>query len=126
MWRALLFIGLVAVAAFFAVWLADQPGAVVVTWGPKDYEISLAVAAVLTIGIGITIALVILAARFLVRLERGFLAQRFGVALGLFQGAVGVAPGISNRVVGCALLGSGSPDECAARDHTHEQRGDSS
>ena len=50
MWRALVFIGLLALAAFGAVWLADRPGNVVVTWGGYQAQTSVAVAAVLTIG----------------------------------------------------------------------------
>ena len=33
MWRALVFIGLLCVAAFGAVWLADRPGTVLITFG---------------------------------------------------------------------------------------------
>ena len=56
MWRALVFIGLLALAAFGAVWLADRPGNVVVNWGGYQAQTSVAVAAVLTIGIAIALA----------------------------------------------------------------------
>jgi len=56
MWRALVFIGLLALAAFGAVWLAERPGNVVVNWGGYQAQTSVAVAAVLTIGIAIALA----------------------------------------------------------------------
>src|SRR4051812_24925966 len=56
MWRALVFIGLLALAAFGAVWLADRPGNVVVNWGGYQAQTSVAVGAVLTMGIAIALA----------------------------------------------------------------------
>src|SRR4051794_21986480 len=53
MWRALVFIGLLALAAFGAVWLADRPGNVVVNWGGYQAQTSVAVAAVLASGLAI-------------------------------------------------------------------------
>src|SRR4051812_49992500 len=64
MWRALVFIGLLALAAFGAVWLADRPGNVVVNWGGYQAQTSVAVAAGLTIGIAIAIALLWAAVTF--------------------------------------------------------------
>ncbi len=46
MWRALVFIGLLCVAAFGAVWLADRPGTVLVTFGGYEMRTTVAVAAV--------------------------------------------------------------------------------
>ena len=43
MWRALVFIGLLCVAAFGAVWLADRPGGVLITWGGYRIETTVAV-----------------------------------------------------------------------------------
>jgi HemY protein len=57
MWRALVFIGLLCVAAFGAVWLADQPGTVLVTFGGYELRTSVAVAAIALVGIGLALAL---------------------------------------------------------------------
>jgi len=57
MWRALVFIGLLCVAAFGAVWLADRPGTVLVTFGGYEMRTSVAVAAVALAGIGLGLAL---------------------------------------------------------------------
>src|SRR6478609_6621873 len=51
MWRALLFIGLLCVAAFGAVWLADRPGTVLITFGGYEVQMSVAVAAVALAGL---------------------------------------------------------------------------
>ncbi|GEO16786.1 heme biosynthesis protein HemY [Microvirga aerophila] len=57
MWRALVFIGLLCVAAFGAVWLADQPGTVLVTFGGYELRTSVAVAAVALVGIALALAM---------------------------------------------------------------------
>ena len=57
MWRALVFIGLLCVAAFGAVWLADRPGTVVVTFAGYAVETSVSVAAIALIGLAIALAL---------------------------------------------------------------------
>ncbi|MXQ14550.1 heme biosynthesis HemY N-terminal domain-containing protein [Microvirga makkahensis] len=57
MWRALLFIGLLCVAAFGAVWLADRPGTVLVTFGGYEVQTSVAVAAVALVGLALALAL---------------------------------------------------------------------
>ena len=57
MWRALLFIGLLCVAAFGAVWLADRPGTVLVTFGGYEVQTSVAVAAVALAGLALALAL---------------------------------------------------------------------
>jgi HemY protein len=57
MWRALVFIGLLCVAAFGAVWLADQPGTVLVTFGGYELRTSVAVAAVALAGIALALAM---------------------------------------------------------------------
>ena len=46
MWRALVFIGLLCVAAFGAVWLADRPGTVLITFAGYEIQMSVAVAAI--------------------------------------------------------------------------------
>lgn len=53
MWRVLVFIALLAIAAFGAVWLANQPGSVEVVWGGYQARTTLAVA----LGIGAAFAL---------------------------------------------------------------------
>lgn len=57
MWRALVFIGLLCVAAFAAVWLADRPGTVVVVFAGHEARATVAVAAVAVIGLGLLLAL---------------------------------------------------------------------
>ena len=57
MWRALVFIGLLCVAAFGAVWLADRPGTVLVTFGGYELQTSVAVAAVALAGLALALAL---------------------------------------------------------------------
>jgi HemY protein len=68
MWRALVSIALLAIAAVAAVWLAEQPGDVVITWGGYEIRLTVAVGATLVVGFAVALALVILALRFLVRL----------------------------------------------------------
>ncbi|HVL73699.1 MAG TPA: heme biosynthesis HemY N-terminal domain-containing protein, partial [Beijerinckiaceae bacterium] len=57
MWRALIFIALLALAAFAAVWLADRPGSLVVTWGGYEYRTTLALAAVAIAALALVLAL---------------------------------------------------------------------
>lgn len=57
MWRALVFIGLLALAAFAAVWLADRPGTVVVTWSNYEARTTVAVAAVLLAATALLLAM---------------------------------------------------------------------
>jgi HemY protein len=56
MWRALVFIGLLALASFGAVWLANHPETVTVTWQGNGYEVPLAAGVVLFIGAAIALA----------------------------------------------------------------------
>ena len=57
MWRALVFIGLLCVAAFGAVWLADRPGTVLVTFGGYELQTSVAVAAIALVAVALALAL---------------------------------------------------------------------
>ena len=57
MWRALVFIGLLCVAAFGAVWLADRPGTVLITFGGYEIQMSMAVAAIALAGLALALAL---------------------------------------------------------------------
>lgn len=68
MWRALVFIGLLCVAAFGAVWLADRPGTVLVTFGGYEMQTSVAVAAVALVGIALVLALLWAAVTTILRL----------------------------------------------------------
>jgi HemY protein len=68
MWRALVFIGLLALAAFGAVWLADHPGTLSVSWQGREYITSLAVGLVSIIVIAMMLSFVWAAIRFMTRL----------------------------------------------------------
>jgi HemY protein len=57
MWRALVFIGLLCVAAYGAVWLADRPGTVLVTFAGYELRTSVAVAVVGLVGIALALSL---------------------------------------------------------------------
>lgn len=57
MWRALVFIGLLCVAAFGAVWLADRPGTVLVTFGGYELQTSVAAATIALVAIALALAL---------------------------------------------------------------------
>lgn len=57
MWRALVFIGLLCLAAFGAVWLADRPGTVLVTFGGYEVQTSVAVAAIGLAGTALLLAM---------------------------------------------------------------------
>lgn len=109
MWRALVSIALLAIAAVAAVWLAEQPGDVLITWGGFEYALSVAVAATLVIGFAVALALLILAFRFLVRLpNRMNFASR----------ARRRAKGYSAVSRGMVAVGAGDP--VAARRHARE------
>jgi HemY protein len=56
MWRALVFIGLLCVAAFGAVWLADRPGTIQITFAQQIAETSVAVGAIAVVGLSIALA----------------------------------------------------------------------
>jgi HemY protein len=68
MWRALVFIGLLCVAAFGAVWLADRPGGVLITWGGYRIETTVAVAAIMAVALSVLLALLWAVVRFFLRL----------------------------------------------------------
>ncbi|MFJ7837690.1 heme biosynthesis HemY N-terminal domain-containing protein, partial [Methylobacterium sp. NPDC097213] len=55
MWRALVFLALLAVAAYAAVWIADHPGSVTVVW--NGYEIGMSLAIALT---GVLVAAIVI------------------------------------------------------------------
>jgi HemY protein len=68
MWRALVFIGLLGVAAYGAVWLADRPGSVSVMFGGYEMQTTVAVAAVALAGIAFALAVLWSAVNGLVHL----------------------------------------------------------
>ncbi len=68
MWRALVFIGLLALAAYGAVWLADRPGDVLITYGGYRVQTTVAVALILTVGTAFLLALLWAAVGFLLNL----------------------------------------------------------
>jgi HemY protein len=68
MWRVLFFIGLLCVAAFGAVWLADRPGGVLITWSGYRIETTVAVAAIMAVAFSMLLALLWAVVRFLLRL----------------------------------------------------------
>ena len=68
MWRALVFIGLLCVAAFGAVWLADRPGTVLVTFAGYELRTTLAVAVVALVGVALALSLMWAAVSALLRL----------------------------------------------------------
>src|SRR4029453_4630637 len=57
MWRALVFIGLLCVAAFGAVWLADRPGTVLITFAGYEIQMSVAVPAIAPTGLPLFLGL---------------------------------------------------------------------
>lgn len=106
MWRALVFLALLAVAAYAAVWIADNPGTVSIVWHGYDVTTSLAVA--LTV---ILVAAVVL-----------------GLIFSIVKGIIGLpsfigrssrerrrAKGMASLSRGMIAVGSGDP--LAARRH---------
>src|SRR5687768_2204100 len=68
MWRALVFIGLLALAAYGAVWLADRPGDVMVTWGGYRLQTTVSVALILFAVAAFTLAVIWASVRFFLNL----------------------------------------------------------
>ncbi|MEH3118933.1 MAG: heme biosynthesis protein HemY [Methylorubrum populi] len=58
MWRALVFLALLAVAAYGAVWIADHPGTVTVVWNGYEIGMSLAIALTGVLAAAIVIGLI--------------------------------------------------------------------
>ena len=56
MWRALVFIGLLALAAYGAVWLSERPGDVLITYGGYQIRTTVAVASILLVGTAFLLA----------------------------------------------------------------------
>jgi HemY protein len=111
MLRIVLFLVLIALAAWGAAWVADQPGAVVVSWGATKITTSLPVFA-LMVGIVVVAAMLVLLALGLVwrtpgRVQRGRRERR------IVRGRHAIAHG---------LLAIGHGDSTAARQHSEVAR----
>ncbi len=109
MWRALAFVALLAVAAYGAVWLADRPGVVTVTWG--GYELATSLAAAL---VGVMVLAVVLG--FIWAFARGIL--NLPERLTLSSRRRRQARGYNALSRGMVAVGSGDP--VAARRHAGE------
>ncbi|WP_407519313.1 heme biosynthesis HemY N-terminal domain-containing protein, partial [Methylobacterium oryzisoli] len=70
MWRALAFLALLAIAAYAAVWLADHPGVVTVTWGGYEVATSLAAGLVGVLVLAVVLGFAWAFARGVLRLPR--------------------------------------------------------
>jgi HemY protein len=68
MWRALVFVGLLALASFGAVWLANHPETVTLTWHDQAYSTSLAVAVVALVGTALLLSILWSIIRFFAHL----------------------------------------------------------
>ena len=109
MWRALVFIGLLCLAAFGAVWLADRPGTVLVTFGGYELRTSVAVAAVALAGTALLLAMVWAAVTSLLRLP-----SRMSFASRARRRARGY------QAVSRGMVAVGAGDSIAARRHASE------
>ena len=109
MWRALVFIGLLCVAAFAAVWLADRPGTVLVTFGGYELQTSVAVAAVALAGLALALAVLWSAVSALLRLP-----SRMSFASRARRRARGY------QAVSRGMIAVGAGDSIAARRHANE------
>ncbi|HZB37398.1 MAG TPA: heme biosynthesis HemY N-terminal domain-containing protein [Beijerinckiaceae bacterium] len=109
MWRALVFIGLLALASFGAVWLANHPETVTVTWQNNAYEAPLAAAVVLFIGLAIALAFLWAVVRFILSVP-----NRMTYASRARKRAKGYA------AVSRGMVAVGAGDSAAARRHAGE------
>jgi HemY protein len=109
MWRALVFIGLLCVAAFGAVWLADRPGTVMVTFGGYELQTTVAVAAVALAGLALALAILWSAVTGLLRLP-----SRLTFASRARRRARGY------QAVSRGMVAVGAGDTIAARRHANE------
>ncbi len=106
MWRALAFLAFLALAAFGAVWIADRPGVVTITWNGYEVATSLAVALVGVLIAAVAVGLVWALVRGVINLPewlvRGSRDRRR-------------AKGLAALSRGMVAVGSGDP--LAARRH---------
>lgn len=109
MLRALVFIGLLAIAAFAAVWLADRPGSVVVAFGGYEYRSTVAIAAVAMMASALLLSILWSAVRYVLRMP-----GRFRFASQARRRAKGYA------AVSRGMVAVGAGDPAAARRHAGE------
>src|SRR4051794_14106746 len=109
MWRALVFVGLLALAAYGAVWLADRPGDVLITYGTYRIQTTVAVALILTVGTGFLLAVLWGGVGFLLNLP-----SRWSYASRARRRARGFA------AVSRGMVAVGAGDPIAARRHANE------
>src|SRR3954464_9825284 len=120
MWRALVFVGLLALAAYGAVWLADRPGDVLITYGTYRIQTTVAVALILTVGTGFLLAVLWGGVGFLLNLP-----SRWSYATRARRRARGYAAVSRGMAGGCAAVpggwgAGGAGDPIAARRHANE------
>jgi len=106
MWRALVFIGLLTLASFGAVWLANHPETITVTWQGNGYEVPLAAGVVLFIGLAIALALLWAVVSFILSVP-----NRMTYASRARKRAKGYA------AVSRGMIAVGAGDPAAARRH---------
>lgn len=109
MFRALVFIGLLAIAAFGAVWLADRPGSVVVVWGGYEAQTTVAVAAIAATATALFLSVLWTAVRYVLQMP-----GRFRFASRARRRAKGYA------AVSRGMVAVGAGDPAAARRHAGE------
>jgi HemY protein len=109
MWRALVFIGLLCVAAFGAVWLADRPGTVLVTFAGYELRTTLAVGVVALVGVALALAVLWAAVSALLRLP-----SRLSFASRARRRARGY------QAISRGMIAVGAGDSIAARRYANE------
>jgi HemY protein len=109
MWRALVFIGLLCVAAFGAVWLAERPGTLAVTFAGYELQTTLAVGIVALVGIALALAVLWSAVSALLRLP-----ARMSFASRARRRARGF------QAVSRGMVAVGAGDSIAARRYANE------
>ncbi|WP_375458628.1 heme biosynthesis HemY N-terminal domain-containing protein [uncultured Enterovirga sp.] len=109
MWRALVFLGLICLAAYGAVWLANNPETIAVTWAGREYSSSLAVGVVGLLAAAILLSLILGAIRYVFTLP---------TTVGRARKRRRQSKGYSSLSRGIVAVGAG--DITAARRHASE------
>jgi HemY protein len=109
MWRALIFIGLLCVAAFGAVWLAERPGSMVVTFAGYELRTTVAVGVIGLVGLALALALLWSAVNALLRMP-----SRLGFASRARRRARGY------QAISRGMVAVGAGDAIAARRYSGE------
>lgn len=109
MWRVLIYIALIAAAAYGAVWLANQPGGVSLVWQGQAYSTTLVYAAIAAVALAGLLILAWIIARTIMRLPntitRGSARRRRQRGL---------------RAISRGMIAVGAGDVSAARRHSQE------